>query len=317
MPEYHPLWMGGSILNRRIFLKNLLAGGTGVFLGSVPLEILSREELLTLTILHTNDLHCHIEPFTGSNEKFNGKGGLARISEYNRKCREENQATILLDAGDMFQGTPYFNFFGGDLILKVMTEAGYDAGTIGNHEFDNGLKGIEEALPSAGFPIISSNYDFSDTLLAGRFLPWRILRKTGLKIGIYALGIELNGLVSPKNFGNTKYLDPISTAAETERFLSLEKNCDLVICLSHLGLKYQENKVSDLVLAGETEHTDLIIGGHTHTYLEEPMLVKNKSGRQVIVNQAWWGGLVIGRIDFIFERGRRTKKAIFANKING
>jgi 5'-nucleotidase len=304
-------------MNRRSFVRNIIAGGTCVYFGTVPSEIFSRDELVTLTILHTNDLHYHIEPFSGSSDRFNGKGGIARISEYAKTCRNENPATLLFDAGDMFQGTPYFNFFRGDLIFEVMTTAGYDAGTIGNHEFDNGLSGIAEALPAAGFPILSSNYDFTGTVLAGKFHPWKIFRKSGLKIGVYALGIELKGLVADKNFGNTKYIDPVKTALEMEEFLKKEKNCDLVICLSHLGLKYQDEKVSDMVLAGQTAFTDLIIGGHTHTFLEKPVVTKNKSGNQVIVNQASWGGLVIGRIDFVFEKDRKNKKTIFANKING
>ncbi len=294
----------------------MVAGGTGIYLGSVPEGLFSREELITLTILHTNDLHYHIEPFSGSSDRFNGKGGMARISQYAKSCREKNPATLLFDAGDMFQGTPYFNFFKGDLILKLMTEAGYDAGTIGNHEFDNGLHGISDAIPPAGFPILNSNYDFSETILAGKLDRWKIFRQSGLKIGVYALGIELKGLVADKNYGNTRYLDPLKVASEMEVFLKEEKNCDLVVCLSHLGLRYRDEKISDMVLAEQTEFTDLFIGGHTHTFLENPVVTKNKSGKQVIVNQASWGGLVIGRIDFIFEHDRKRKKAVFANKIN-
>ncbi len=303
-------------MNRRQFIRNLAAGGTGLYLGTVPNDLFSRDELITLTILHTNDLHCHIEPFTDSSERFNGKGGMARISEYVATCRKKNPNTLLFDAGDMFQGTPYFNFFRGELIMKAMTLAGYNAGTIGNHEFDNGLKGISEALPSAGFPILSSNYDFSDTILAGKFNRWKIFRQSGLKIGVYALGIELKGLVAEKNYEKTKYLDPLEVAKEMELLLKEEKKCDLIICLSHLGLKYRDDKISDMVLAQQTGFTDLIIGGHTHTYLENPVVVNNKSGKQVIVNQASWGGLVIGQIDFVFERDKKSKKAVFTNKIN-
>ncbi len=134
-----------------------------------PHELLASEDFLTLTILHTNDIHCHIEPFTGTNDRYAGKGGMARISELAKLTRHKNPNTLLLDAGDMFQGTPYFNYFKGELILKLMSEAGYDAGTIGNHEFDNGLEGILKPLPKATFPLIISNYDFSNTILAGKF----------------------------------------------------------------------------------------------------------------------------------------------------
>ena len=215
----------------------------------------------------------------------------------------------------MFQGTSYFNYFKGELILKVMSEAGYDAGTIGNHEFDNGLEGILNPLPNAKFPIINSNYDFSNTILAGNFPRYKIFKRNNIRIGIYGLGIELSGLVSEKNYGNAIYNDPLKVALEMEQFLKKEQQCDLVICLSHLGLKYEEKKVSDLVLASETLFTDLIIGGHTHTYLEKPLIQKNKVGNDVIVNQAWWGGLVLGKIDFVFERSG-NKKATFTNNRN-
>ncbi|MBT3383841.1 MAG: bifunctional metallophosphatase/5'-nucleotidase [Prolixibacteraceae bacterium] len=303
-------------MNRRNFIRNIATGSVGISLGALPFELLANDDFVTISFLHTNDMHCHIEPFTGTNERYNGKGGIARISELAKNSRLENPNTLLFDAGDMFQGTPYFNYFKGDLMLDVMSAAGYDAGTIGNHEFDNGLSGILEPLPNAEFPLINSNYDFSDTILAGKFPRWKIFKRSGIKIGVYGLGIELKGLVSDNNIGNTIYTDPLKVAAEMETFLKKDQKCDLVVCLSHLGLRYRENIVSDLVLAGETSMTDLIIGGHTHSYLEEPIIQKNKIGKQVIVNQAWWGGLVIGKIDFVFERSRKRKKAIFANKIN-
>ncbi len=294
----------------------MAAGAAGVSLGLLPRELLASEEFVTLTILHTNDIHCHIEPFSGDNEKYAGRGGVARISEMAKLERQKNPNTLLLDAGDMFQGTPYFNYFKGELILKLMSEAGYDAGTIGNHEFDNGLEGILKPLPNATFPIINSNYDFSNTILSGKFPRWEILEKSGIKVGLYGLGVELKGLVSEKNYGDTIYNDPLEVAHEMERFLKEEQKCDLVVCLSHLGLKYSNSKVSDYVLAENTAMTDLIIGGHTHTFLEKPLLFKNLSGNEVIVNQAWWGGLEIGKFDFIFERSRKRKQGMFSEKIN-
>lgn len=300
-------------MNRRKFLRNVAAGTVGISFGMLPKELLAADDFITVSILHTNDIHCHIEPFSGSNKKYSGKGGVARISEFAKKQKAENPNTLLLDAGDMFQGTPYFNYFKGELVLKVMSAAGYDAGTIGNHEFDNGLEGILSPLPNAKFPIISSNYDFSDTVLAGKFPRHKIFKRDGLKVGVYGLGIELQGLVASKNYGNTIYNDPLKVALEMEHFLKNEQECDLVVCLSHLGLKYEGNKVSDMVLAKETLLTDLIIGGHTHTYLREPVVQKNKAGNDIIVNQAWWGGLAMGKIDFVFERSGKNKKATFAN----
>lgn len=302
-------------MNRRHFLKRFSAGTVGIAFGTTPFSALANNDFVTITILHTNDIHTHIEPFEGSNPRYAGNGGLARISALAKSIRQKNVNTLLFDGGDMFQGTPYFNYFKGELMLKLMSAAGYDAGTIGNHEFDNGLEGILESLPNAEFPIINSNYDFSDTILAGKFPRWKIFRKSGIKIGVYGLGVELEGLVGKKQFGNTIYNDPLKVAAEMENFLKNERKCDLVVCLSHLGLRYSENKVSDVVLAGETSHTDLIIGGHTHSFLEEPLALKNKNGNPVIVNHAWWGGLMMGQIDFVFEHSRNKKENVLAQNI--
>ncbi len=302
-------------MDRRRFIRNGLVGITGLGLTATPFNILANEDFVNISILHTNDLHCHIEPFGDDNPKFAGKGGLARISALVKRVKAENKNTLLFDAGDMFQGTPYYNYFKGELIMQLMSVVGYDAGTIGNHEFDDGLEGILDSLPAAKFPIINSNYDFSNTILAGKFPRWKVFKKSGIKVGVYGLGVELKGLVSDKNFGETVYFDPVNTAVEMESFLKNEKNCDLVICLSHLGFQYRENKVSDVVLANETFMTDLIIGGHTHTFLEEPIVQKNKAGKQVIVNQASWGGMVMGKIDFIFERSGSKKNLAVSNNI--
>jgi 5'-nucleotidase len=307
--------MGGFRMNRRKFIKKIAIGGTGLTLGAVPFDLFANDDFTTISILHTNDLHCHIEPFTGTNDRYAGKGGLARISTLAQKYKKENPSTLLFDSGDMFQGTPYFNYFEGELMLKIMSAAGYDAGTIGNHEFDNGLEGILKPLPNAKFPLINSNYDFSDTILADKFPRWKIFKRSGIKIGVYGLGIELKGLVADKNIGNTVFNDPLKVALGMEMFLKMDKKCDLVICLSHLGLRYKEDFASDMILAAETSMTDLIIGGHSHSFLEEPIIQKNKVGEQVIINQAWWGGLVMGKIDFVFERSRKKQKAVFSEKL--
>jgi len=293
----------------------MAAGAAGLSLGTLPFDLLANEDFTTITILHTNDIHSHIEPFTGTDERYANKGGMARISQLAKAEKALNPNTLLLDAGDMFQGTPYFNYFKGELMLKVMSAAGYDLGTIGNHEYDNGLQGIYDPLPNAKFPLITSNYDFSNTILAGKFERYRIFRKQGIKIGVYALGIELDGLVKRDNYGDTIYNDPIAVALEMENFLKNDEDCDLVICLSHLGLRYRGDKVSDVVIAAETSMTDLVIGGHTHTYLEEPLVEKNKVGNPVIVNQAWWGGLVVGKIDFVFDRNSKNKSATYSKNL--
>ena len=306
--------MGELQMNRRGFIKKGLIGiaGTGL---ATPYSLLANNEIITISILHTNDIHCHIEPFAGGDKNTEGKGGLANISAMVKRIKSENPNTLLFDAGDMFQGTPYYNYFKGEIILKLMSAMGYDAGTIGNHEFDDGLAGIFDSLPAAKFPLINSNYDFSNTILTGKFPQWQIFNRSGIKIGVYGLGIELKGLVADKNFGEIVYRDPLAVALEMESFLKSKRKCDLVVCLSHLGLRYRDEKISDVVLAAETSNTDLIIGGHTHSFLEEPIIAKNKAGKQVIVNQASWGGMVLGKIDFTFEPSGRKKQLAFSNNI--
>ena len=306
--------MGGFIMNsRRVFLRQSIITGGALALGVFPKELFASGELIKLTILHTNDMHCHIDPFSDTNTEYPGRGGMVRLAKLVETCRSENPNFLLLDAGDMFQGTPYFNYYKGELMLKVMSKMGYDAGTIGNHEFDNGLENILTALKFANFPIVTSNYDFSNTVLSGQTQTHLILNKAGLKIGIYGLGIELKGLVSERNYGDTRYLDPIITAIKMERLLKKEHKCDLVICLSHLGFSYEGDRISDSLLAPQTKYTDLIIGGHTHTFLEKPLVLKNVVGKSVIVNQAGWAALGAGKIEFLFDRqgNMKNQTAIF------
>lgn len=303
--------------NRRTFLRQSVLTGGALALGAFPNELFASGELQKLTILHTNDMHCHFDPFPESDAEYPGRGGVVRLASIVDECRKENPNLLLIDAGDMFQGTPYFNYFKGDLIVKVMSKMGYDAGTIGNHEFDNGMGDILSALKCADFPLVTSNYDFSDTILAGQTKTHLILKKGGIKIGIYGLGIELDGLVSNQNFGNTRYLDPVKTALTMERMLKKDHSCDLVICLSHLGLAYEHNKISDQTLAPQTRYTDLIAGGHTHSFLEKPLVLKNADGKQILVNQAGWAALAIGKIDFVFDQSGKAKNPVaLVNNLN-
>ncbi|MEI8112264.1 MAG: metallophosphatase [Bacteroidia bacterium] len=303
--------MGGfTMSNRRTFLKQSVICGGAVCLGVFPQELFASGELVKLTVMHTNDMHCHIDPFSEDDTEYPGKGGMVRIASLVSQCRKENPNFLLLDAGDMFQGTPYFNYFKGELMMRVMSKMGYDAGTIGNHEFDNGMGDILSAIKQASFPLVSSNYDFSDTILAGHVKSHLILKKGGIKIGIYGLGIELDGLVGKLNFGNTRYLNPLETAVKMEHMLKKDHSCDLVICLSHLGYSYQNDKISDTVLAPQTKYTDLFIGGHTHTFLDKPSVFKNADGKSVLVNQAGWAALATGKIEFVFDRSGKMKAPI-------
>lgn len=308
--------------NRRSFIK---ASGIAVAASTFnfnALEALAAGDLLKLTILHTNDVHSRIEPFPMDGSRNQGLGGTARRSALIKQIRASEQHVLLLDAGDIFQGTPYFNRYGGALEMKLMSAMGYDAATMGNHDFDNGLEGFQKQLTHTDFSILCSNYDFSNTLLKGYTQPYKIFKKGGLKIGVFGIGIELNGLVEPKNYGDTIYLDPLKKANEMADLLKQDLKCELVICLSHLGYKYDSSRVSDQILARNNNNIDLIIGGHTHTFMNQPEDVMNLSGKLTTINQVGFAGINLGRLDYYFERykGKRLKTAspyLISNKITG
>ncbi|MGV3630684.1 MAG: bifunctional metallophosphatase/5'-nucleotidase [Bacteroidota bacterium] len=274
-------------------------------------EMSSRKQ--RLTILHTNDTHSNIDPFPSNHAKFPGMGGVAKRYDMISQIRREEEQVLVLDAGDIFQGTPYFNRFGGELEMKVMTKIGYDAATMGNHDFDAGMAGFLKAKQYAGFPFLCANYDFKNTLLDGQTRETAIFRKGGLKIGVFGVGVELKGLVPDKLFGETVYLDPLERAQDMVTKLE-EANCDLIICLSHLGYEYPNDKVSDRVLAKKTRGIDLIIGGHTHTFLEKPTQELNLDGKITLINQVGWAGLNLGRIDFDVEKKYFTRKEVIEIK---
>jgi len=301
--------------SRRRFFKTFGSVALLTGMGALPLEALAKEpEFMTLTILHTNDVHSRIEPFGSGRNK--GYGGVARRSALIKKIRAEQEHVLLLDAGDIFQGTPYFNFFGGELEFKLMEKMKYDAATIGNHDFDAGIDGLNKQLPNITFPMINANYDFSDTIMNGKVKPYQIFKKGDVKIGILGVGIELEGLVPKTLYKNTLYLDPIERANHYAKILKKDEKCDYVICLSHIGYYFRNDpdRVNDKVLAAESEDIDLIIGGHTHTFMREPDLIKNKNDEPVMVHQVGWAGIVLGRIDVVFEKNRKKKCSTCKNQ---
>jgi len=306
--------------NRRAFLRT---GGIAAAALALNLNVFEAEAaggVTKLTILHTNDVHSRVEPFPMDGSKYEGLGGTARRSALIKRIRSEEKNVLLLDAGDIFQGTPYFNKFGGELEIKLMTAMGYDAVTMGNHDFDNGLEGFYKQLPHANFSILCSNYDFSNTILNKSTLPYKIFKKDGLKIGVFGIGIELHGLVDGKNYGDAVYLEPIAKANEIADILKNDFKCDLVICLSHLGYTYKSNRVSDQILAKNNRSIDLIIGGHTHTFMDQPEDVQNLSGAITTINQVGFAGINLGRVDYYFERykGKKLKTAspyLISNKL--
>ena len=290
-------------MKRRNFIQQTSAASAFIGLGGLS-SLSFSEAPKHITILHTNDVHSHIEAFGPDHHRNPNMGGVAKRAVLIEKIRKENPNTLLLDAGDIFQGTPYFNFYGGELEFKLMSKLKYDASTLGNHDFDNGIDGLYAQLPHADFDFLISNYDFSNTIMDGHTKPYKVFIKNGVRIGVFGVGIELKGLVNDKLYKETKYLDPIERATDMSNILKNEENCDLVICLSHLGYKYDSEKVDDHKLASKTENIDLIIGGHTHTFLDEPTIVKNKADKNVMINQVGCYGLYLGRIDFYLNGGK-------------
>jgi 5'-nucleotidase len=294
-------------MKRRDFLTNTAATSALIGLGGLGLNSCSRFNSRHITILHTNDVHSHIDPFPSSHSAYANLGGVARRATLVDNIRNENPNTLLFDAGDIFQGTPYFNFYGGELEFKLMSKLNYDAATIGNHDFDNGVDGLLAQVPHAKFELLSANYDFTNTVMEGFVKPYKIYMVDEIKIGVYGIGIALDGLVTKRLYKETKYLNPFEIALDMERKLKEEESCDLIVCLSHLGYDYDRpERPSDTQLAQSTYYTNLIIGGHTHTFLDKPDVRINKNGDSVLVNQVGAFGINLGRIDFYFDGQKNT-----------
>jgi len=298
------------MLSRKNFIRQTAFSAGALMAGPSLLEAADYFTPLKMTVLHTNDTHSRLEPFPMDGGRNQGLGGIAGRAELIRKIRSEEEHVLLLDAGDIFQGTPYFNLYKGEPEIKAMSAMRYDACTIGNHDFDAGMENLATQLTQhANFPMLVANYDFTGTPMEHKTHPYKIFKKGKLKIGVFGVSIEGKGLIPDNLFGATKYLDPVQKANETADRLKRSEGCDMVICLSHLGNQYQDKKVSDEVLAKESEHIDLIIGGHTHTFLDEPLKYKNKKGDDVVVNQVGFAGIILGRLDFEFSKFSRQKLA--------
>ncbi|GAB4034763.1 metallophosphatase [Spirosoma jeollabukense] len=296
--------MDASASNRRQFLKLL---GTAAVVGAVAPDVLAsagRRGSSSLTILHTNDVHSRLDPFPMDGSRNAGKGGVTRRATLIQKIRQEQKNVLVFDAGDIFQGTPYFNLYKGEPEILAMDRLGYDAGTIGNHDFDGGIENMVTQFGKATFPLLIANYDFKNTVMDGKTMPYKVFEKDGIRVGVFGLGIQPAGLIPQNAYKETKYLDPIDIGNDTAATLRNDKKCDYVICLSHLGFKYNEPTVSDNVLAAKTRNIDLIIGGHTHTFLDAPVAVNNPDGQPVWINQVGFAGINLGRIDLTFEQGK-------------
>lgn len=303
-------------MKRRHFLKKIKFSSIyGLTLPYFINDDYFDNDLKKITILHTNDVHSHIDPFP-KNDPLNPSGGgvIARANLINL-IKKDNPNTLVLDAGDVFQGTPYFNFFGGELELKLMSKMGYNASTLGNHEFDNGTEKLSKVLKHANFSFLNSNYTLKNTPLENKIKSHEIFNINGIKIGVFGLGIELKGLVEKKLYKGIKYLNPIEISKDVSDDLKYNHNCDLIICLSHLGFSYSKDKniMCDLILAKQTKNIDLIIGGHTHTFLDEPVKVKNLENKDVIINQVGCFGINLGKIDFYFSENNKHQEGMSIN----
>jgi 5'-nucleotidase len=300
------------MLNRKKFIQQTALSAAAMMAGPSVLKAAAGYlSPLKLTILHTNDTHSRLEPFPMDGGRNQGLGGIASRAQLIKKIREEEEQVLLLDAGDIFQGTPYFNLYKGEPEIKAMTAMNYDACTIGNHDFDADMENLATQLNKhANFPMLVCNYDFTSTPMEYKTQPYKIFKKGKLKIGVFGVSIEGKGLIPDNLFGATKYLDPVQKANETADKLKRNESCDLIVCLSHLGYQYKGSKqVSDEMLAKESENIDLIIGGHTHTFLDNPVVYKNKKNDDVIVNQVGFAGIILGRLDFEFTKFSGQKLA--------
>ena len=293
-------------MERRDFIQNSGLALGGLMLSPNLITAPKLKKTTKITVLHTNDTHSNIDAFPETHAKYPSLGGVSRRHELIQKIRAEEENVLLLDAGDIFQGTPYFNRFGGILEMKLMTHLGYDAATMGNHDFDAGMDGFLKAKEYAKFPFLCANYDFTNTILDGKTESCRIFEKGGVKIGVFGLGVELKGLVPDVFIKETKYLNPVEMAQECVKKLKTQK-ADLIICLSHLGYEYPGEKISDRKLAQQTSGIDLIIGGHTHTFLEKPTVEYNLSTKPTLINQVGWAGIQLGRVDFYVGNHVKSK----------
>ncbi len=298
---------------RRDFVRQASVVAAAAVLMPSGLWALPDDEVISLSLLHTNDTHSRLDPYPEG--QYAGLGGVARRKQLIDQIRQSTAHTLLVDAGDIFQGTPYFNFFKGEPEMKAMEAMGYEVATMGNHDFDEGIENFAKQLQHVTFPFVVANYDFSETVLAGKVKPHIIIQKGPLRIGVFGLGISPDGLIPARLFGKIRYWDPVSVAkAQVAMFRELE--VDFIICLSHLGYQYKDNRVSDRLLAAQVEGIDLIIGGHTHSFLDPPVEVQNPGGKATLIAQVGHSGIRLGRIDFRFEKSgkkRRTYRNRSAN----
>jgi len=281
--------------------KNLNTVKVLVILLIVSMGTVMAQQKIRLVILHTNDTHSQVEPTDKSTLKTSDMGGYARRMGLIEQIRAKEKNVLLVDAGDYSQGTPYFNFFNGRVEIDAMNRMGYDAGTLGNHEFDNGIDTLAVVLKNAKFPMVSSNYKLDKTALYSLVKPYVIIVRAGLRIGIMALDVNPESLIFDKNYKGLVYLDPVEKANEVSTLLKKNEKCDVIICLSHLGSDSTKKEVNDFEIARKTRYIDVIIGGHSHSMISNTT-VKNAAGKPMVIAQVGKSGLYLGEVELELEK---------------
>jgi len=291
------------MIDRRKFLSSSAVFGAALL--AFPRSFAFTTGETVITILHTNDTHSQIDPLP-PNDRNAGKGGVARRATLVKRIRKENPNTLLIDAGDVLQGTPYFNFYRGEVEYKAMSAIGYDVGTLGNHEFDNGVEALAAALKFANFDIVSANYDVKGTALEGRVKPYIVKTVAGVRIGLFGLGISPVALITPQSFKGITYNDPVIAARNMVKTLREQERCALVVCMSHLGYYTtpRRNEIGDSQLAAQVDGIDFIASGHTHTFMEKPVEQTQPCGAKTLIFQVGKSGIYLGRVDFTFRTGK-------------
>ena len=267
------------------------------------------QEKKQLVILHTNDTHSTIHPLKSTFEDsiVAGKGGVVRRMNLITEERRKSPDLLLFDSGDFSQGSPFYTMFKGDVEVGVMNTMGYDASTLGNHEFDNGMDNLARLAKMANFPLVCCNYDFTGSVLEGLIKPWITIMRHGVKIGVFGLAPELKGIVMENAINGVRYIDPIKATQETADYLRNVEKCDLIICLSHTGWDLWPKYIDDNHVFAATRNVDLILGGHSHTFMERLEYVTDKDGNKVPVDQNGNLGAYVGKLTINLEENCHSK----------
>lgn len=288
-------------MKRRTFLQGAAAGAAAL---ALPGYARAAAPVTELTLLHTNDTHSRLDPFPMDGSRYEGLGGVARRKTLIDRIRRERPHVLVVDAGDVFQGTPWFNLFHGKADYQAMTRMGYDVVTLGNHDFDGGVPALEAAMKEARFEFVSSNYLCDAPGLKARVKPWTVRELGPIRLGVLGLGVAFEGLVSPDMHAGVRYGDVITHARASVHALRQEQGVDAVVALTHLALDDEPHSPGDRTLAAEVPGLDLIIGGHSHSFLDEPLRHRHGDGRVTTITQAGFAGIWLGQVTLRFE-GKR------------